>query len=131
MTEKHDRDLVGDAIAADRKNTRREIWVIIAINFLTGLSWLWGSPNRTRSETWEPAKRLLDFLPWYPMRYWGLVFLTLSLAMACCFAAEHVQGFRWTLRVLALYWAFWAGMTAYSFGFGFISFISLGLTFQG
>jgi hypothetical protein len=84
---------------------RVDIYVISALDVLIGWGWLTGSPHRTLSHSYDPAKALLFFSS-SPMRYWGGLLLILSLFKLYCRVNER-RALPVASLLLAAHWFWW------------------------
>lgn len=86
---------------------RTVIAVILVLDMGAGISWAVGSPVRTSAASYHFARRLLDFLPGYPARWWGGLLALLAVGGLVAVVLRYEFGLRlWVLGV-AFYWTCW------------------------
>lgn len=93
----------------------------VVLDVSVGLGWLLEAPHRTSGAAFAPARSLLAFTPFYPMRAWGLLLLALTIPLILGVALGREWLYTVGRILLAGNWVFWAGIIGLSYFDGEIS----------
>lgn len=89
--------------------------LVLLVDGLLSLAWLFGDPNRSKGPAYKPVRELITgWLPGEPSRWWGGILLFLVLgALVWIYCGSEIGARRW-FAALTGYWACWA--VAYLWG---------------
>lgn len=93
---------------------RKDVLMVSLIDLAIGLGWLLGSPNRCNIPAYFPARALLSFLPYQPMRYYGVLMAlgALCLLVSQCDVPKAAGLYSFARSVQAAQWLFWVVLFA-------------------
>lgn len=76
-----------------------------------GCCMLFGPERWTNLPAYKPALQLWGWLPFYPMRAWGVLLLVIAIGLSLALHRYGRQAWHWS-AALAMFWGFWAWMYA-------------------
>lgn len=95
-----------DVLQQGNRLARIVVRIAFCLDVAIGAAWLVGSPVRTAGETLKPARFLLDWLPFYSMRGYGIIVVALALLGLLSMTFRTDQVTRNVLVLLAMNWTF-------------------------
>lgn len=104
-------DLPRDPAARLAQRTAR---LILLCDLYIALAWLLGSPRRTETATFKPARQAFQALPGDPAQAWGMALLVFTLIAALALVSRHECAVHAAFAVLTGYWCFWVFNDVYA-----------------